>query len=302
MLGAAQVVHHLEAPAAAGPAQRVGRVGHALQLVQHEHRDHQLPVEEAGGHDVADAAVDDRRGVDQQPAALAGTQPLRAAERLGEPPLAESDEPQDLAVVARRDQREHVAEHQEQRQEQVVPDVRQRRDGQRRERRDAEAEQQSDAPDDELARGAVLGGRLHPAQAPDRGAADQDRDDPASKRASDRDGDPLDPGGRRRKIRCGKAEAPGDLESGERSQQGEDEPNDELQPTSPFAPSRLGRDGLRERFATILLHPSAKSRPARRAGRGGYPDRRGRAAFAASAPAMTESIQSLASCSSVPRA
>ena len=59
-------------------------------------------------------------------------------------------------MLARGDAREDVAEHQEQRQQQVVADVRERADRERRERADAETEQEPDAADDELARRAPL--------------------------------------------------------------------------------------------------------------------------------------------------
>jgi hypothetical protein len=42
----------------------IGRIGHQLQFAQHELRNHQHAVEEAGLGDIGDAAVDDHAGVE----------------------------------------------------------------------------------------------------------------------------------------------------------------------------------------------------------------------------------------------
>ena len=73
----------VEPAAAAVALQRVGGVGDELQLLEHELRDHERAVEEAGLADVGDAAVDDHAGVEDAIALLrAGVaeeadQPLR---------------------------------------------------------------------------------------------------------------------------------------------------------------------------------------------------------------------------------
>lgn len=57
-------VEHLEPAPAALAAERVVGVGDALQLRQHELRQQELALHEVGVDDVDDAAVDDRRRVD----------------------------------------------------------------------------------------------------------------------------------------------------------------------------------------------------------------------------------------------
>ena len=61
----------VEAAAAAIALQGVGGIGHQLQFAQHELRDHDDAVEEAGFGDVGDAAVDDDAGVEDLVALLA---------------------------------------------------------------------------------------------------------------------------------------------------------------------------------------------------------------------------------------
>ena len=58
------LLQDVQAAAAAVALQRVGGVGHLLQLAQHELRHHQRAVQEAGLADVGDAAVDDHGGVE----------------------------------------------------------------------------------------------------------------------------------------------------------------------------------------------------------------------------------------------
>ncbi len=53
----------VQAAAAAVALHRIGRIGHQLQLAQHELRNHQHAVEETGFGDIGDAAVDDHAGV-----------------------------------------------------------------------------------------------------------------------------------------------------------------------------------------------------------------------------------------------
>ena len=64
-------VEDVEPAAAAVPAQLVGAVGDALQLLEHEPRDDHRLVDHPGLGDVGDPAVDDDRGVqDQRPRTL----------------------------------------------------------------------------------------------------------------------------------------------------------------------------------------------------------------------------------------
>ncbi len=65
------LLQDVEAAAAAVALERVGRVGDELQLLQHELRDDERAVDEAGLADVGDAAVDDDAGVENLVAALA---------------------------------------------------------------------------------------------------------------------------------------------------------------------------------------------------------------------------------------
>ena len=60
------LLQDVEAAAAAVALQRVGGVGDELQLLEHELRDDQRAVEEAGLADVGDAAVDDDAGVEDR--------------------------------------------------------------------------------------------------------------------------------------------------------------------------------------------------------------------------------------------
>ena len=64
------LLQDVEAPAPAVPLERVGRVGHQLQLLQDELRDEQRAVEEPGLADVGDPAVDDDARVEDLVAAL----------------------------------------------------------------------------------------------------------------------------------------------------------------------------------------------------------------------------------------
>ena len=231
-------MHHLEPAPAARTAPRVLGVGNALQLEQHEHGDHELPVDEPGRHDVGDPPVDDRRGVDDESRASVGrsSSPAGARARLGGPRLArrlstEADEPQDLPVLARGDAREDVAEHEEQREQQVVADVRERADRERREGADPEAEQEPGAADDELARRSPLRCSLDPPDGLHHDAAEQERHEPARSRAADDHADPASPGTRRVEL-VRHARPRRDLRRSEPSQEGEDESDDELQPPS----------------------------------------------------------------------
>ena len=58
------LLQDVEAAPAAVALQRVRRVGHLLQLAQHELRHHQRALQEAGLADVGDAPVDDHGGVE----------------------------------------------------------------------------------------------------------------------------------------------------------------------------------------------------------------------------------------------
>ena len=60
----------VETAAAAVAAQRIGRIGDLLQLLEHELRNDERAVDEAGLADVGDAAVDDDAGVENSVAAL----------------------------------------------------------------------------------------------------------------------------------------------------------------------------------------------------------------------------------------
>src|SRR5262249_45863534 len=60
----------VEAAAAAVPLQRVGRIGDELQFLEHELRDDERAVDEAGFTYVGDAAVDDYAGVENLVTAL----------------------------------------------------------------------------------------------------------------------------------------------------------------------------------------------------------------------------------------
>src|SRR5580693_5149245 len=59
-----QALQNVKAAAAAVALQRVGGIGHELQLAQHELRSNDDPVEEAGFGNVGDAAVNDDAGVE----------------------------------------------------------------------------------------------------------------------------------------------------------------------------------------------------------------------------------------------
>ena len=87
------LLQDVEAAAAAVALQRVGRVGDELQFLQHELRDDQRAVEEAGLADVGDAAVDDDAGVEDLVA------PLRAG---GAEQADEARRLEPLALAARR--------------------------------------------------------------------------------------------------------------------------------------------------------------------------------------------------------
>src|SRR5581483_3809236 len=89
-------LQNVEPAAAAVALERVGRVGHELQFAQHELRDDDDPVEEAGFGDVGDAAVDDDAGVEDL-VALLGL--LLAAEDT-----AQGGEVQQVALVRPHDQ------------------------------------------------------------------------------------------------------------------------------------------------------------------------------------------------------
>ena len=79
----------VETAAAAVAAQRIGRIGDLLQLLEHELRNDERAVDESGLADVRDAAVDDDAGVENSVAALlraaAGTAPRSAPARATRP-------------------------------------------------------------------------------------------------------------------------------------------------------------------------------------------------------------------------
>ncbi len=244
-------MHDLESAAAARASLRVGGVGHALQLLQHEHGDHELAVDEAGRDEVADAPVDDRGGVHEHPeqrralafplAFPAAARAARLGAALGAALVgAEAAQAQDRALAARAHDREQVAEHERQRQQQVAPDVRQRPHGERRQRRGAEAEHESDSADDEFAGGTRLCCSFDP---PDR-SHQRPGDDPADEQSgecSHRDRErPAGPGRRRQKI-VGKGPWTGrDLAACECSQEGEDQPHDQLHGQRSFIRGAVG--------------------------------------------------------------
>ena len=113
--------HHLDAghllnlledvePAAAAVAlERIGRIGDELQLLQHELRDDERAVDEAGLADVGDAAVDDHARVENLVAALraGGAEQADQPRRL-EPFAVLAAEHQ--AEVRQHDQHEAVQE------------------------------------------------------------------------------------------------------------------------------------------------------------------------------------------------
>ena len=82
-------LQNVEPAPAAVPAQRVGRVGDLLQLLQHELRHDERAVDESGLADVGDAAVDDDAGVENSVSPLRlRARPEQADELLGLEPLA----------------------------------------------------------------------------------------------------------------------------------------------------------------------------------------------------------------------
>ena len=183
-------MHDLEPAPAARAALRVGRVGHALQLLQHEHRNHELAVDEARRDQVADAAVDDGRGVDEhgqrlclalRPLAFAQPRAAALARLVARLVGAEAAEAQDRAVAARADDGEQVPQHERQRQQQIAPDVRQRAHGERRQRRGAEAEHEPYSADDQLAGGTRLCCSFDPPDCPYQRPADDPADEQSGK-------------------------------------------------------------------------------------------------------------------------
>ena len=78
-----QALQDVEAAAAAVPLQRVGGVGHQLQLAQDELRGDDDAVEKSGLGDVGDAAVDDDAGVEDLVALLALLLPAENAAEGG---------------------------------------------------------------------------------------------------------------------------------------------------------------------------------------------------------------------------
>ena len=86
-------VEDLEPAAAAVAAERVGAVGDVLELVEHEPRDDQRAVDEAGLDDLGDPAVDDGARVhDDLRIALAGAARRSAVRRPEEPDRLGGDE------------------------------------------------------------------------------------------------------------------------------------------------------------------------------------------------------------------
>ena len=65
-------LQHIQAAAAALALGAVGRVGHYLQLAQHELRNHEHAVDKSRFGDVGDAAVDDHAGIQYLGAAARG--------------------------------------------------------------------------------------------------------------------------------------------------------------------------------------------------------------------------------------
>ncbi len=246
-------MHDVEAPPAARAALRIRRVGDALQLLQDEHRDHQLAIDEAGRDEIADAPVDDRRGVDEHREragllTLGAARAPRLAGGLARLPAlgailvaAEAAEAQDRAMAAGADDGEQVPEHERQRQEQVAAHVRQRPDGERRQRGRSEAEHEPYATDDQLAGGTRLCCSFDPPDRPYYEAADDVSDDQSPK-CADCDCDrPAGPRRRRQKMK-GKAPWTGrDLATCECSQEGEDQPHDQLHGLRSLSTARVGR-------------------------------------------------------------
>ena len=74
-------VEDLEAAPAPVAAERVGAVGDVLQLVEHEARDDQGPVDEPGLDDLGDPAVDDRARIDHDPGVARGRPRARRRRR-----------------------------------------------------------------------------------------------------------------------------------------------------------------------------------------------------------------------------
>ena len=97
-------------------------------------------------------------------------------------------------MLARGDAREDVAEHEEHGKQQVVADVRERADRERRERADPEPEQEPGAADDELPGRSPLRRSLDPSNGLHYEAAEQERHEPARSRSADDHADPASPG------------------------------------------------------------------------------------------------------------
>ena len=103
------LLQDVEAAAAAVALQRVGGVGDELQLLQHELRDDERAVEEAGLADVGDAAVDDHAGVEDAVALLRPGVAEQADQPAGLQPLPLA-RPHDDAEVGEHQQDEAVQE------------------------------------------------------------------------------------------------------------------------------------------------------------------------------------------------
>jgi hypothetical protein len=82
-------LQYVEAAAPAVAAQRIGRIGDLLQFLEHELRNDERAVDEAGLADVRDAAIDDDAGVENSVTPLLRRLlPEQPRDPLGLEPLA----------------------------------------------------------------------------------------------------------------------------------------------------------------------------------------------------------------------
>ena len=102
------LLQDVEAAAAAVALHRIRRIGHQLQLLEHELRNHQRAVDEAGLAEIGDAAVDDHRGVENLVVALGpgGAEQRHQPRRLE--PLALA--PADHETEVREDQQDEAVQ------------------------------------------------------------------------------------------------------------------------------------------------------------------------------------------------
>jgi hypothetical protein len=188
-----------------------------LELAQHELRHHQLVLQEPGADDVGDAAVDDRARVDEH------REPGRGGlgARLGD--LVHAHEPQDAAVLLGGGEREQISDHEEQRQDHPLADVRQRVHREPQERGYEQADQQANRGDRQLAGAPGLDGSLDPLEATDQSLADQSSHHPAD--GEDQEDDDGEDGVRvRSRIMILKIEGQPRLDGTQDAQEGQDDP------------------------------------------------------------------------------